>query len=194
MNNCRTMNQTEDVELLEILKNETGIEIKKVIRIEDNSVFNELLKSVEVYTKSFTTVRYTRMAMNSIVGTGDEYVLKIQNSISFHFPDSSMIRISPDENDGIEITRVFVNPNHHRVGLGTKLMELMLHFMENTLGYIPTIQLECTGVIGFGQHQIQMPILDQMKFFVKFDFEMVQGSSHDGYVKMKRKSSNDLAV
>ena len=87
MNNFRTMNQTKDVELLKILKNETGIEIKEVIRIEDNSVFNELLKGIEDYTKSFTTVRYTRMTMNSIVGTGDDNVLKIQNSISFHFPD-----------------------------------------------------------------------------------------------------------
>lgn len=186
--------ESEDQELVQVLQVETGIEIDEVVRITDNRVFKELLESVDGYFKRFKLFRYMRMEMNSIVGVGDRNILKIHNSISFHFPDNSMIRFSPLGQDELEITRIVVHPNHQGIGIGSKLMELLFDFLQEVLGQIPTIQLECNGGVGFGDNQRETPISEQISFFQGFDFKIIQGSLIENYVRMERKIKNDLAV
>ena len=186
--------ESEDQELVQVLQNETGIEINEVVRITDNEVFKELLESVDGYFKRFKLFRYMRMEMNSIVGVGDRNILKIHNSLSFHFPDNSMIRFSPLGQDELEITRIVVHPNHQRMGIGSKLMELLFDFLQEVLGRIPTLQLDCNGGVGFGDYQRDTPISEQVSFFQRFDFEIIQGSLRENYVRLERKINNDLVV
>ena len=188
------LQKSEDQDLVKVLQDETGIEISEVVRIFDNGVFKKLLESVDEYFKRFKLFRYMRMEMNSIVGIGDRNILKIHNSLSFHFPDNSMIRFSPLGRDELEITRLLVHPNHQGIGIGSKLMELLLDFLQEVLGRIPTLQLECNGGIGFGENLRKTPVIQQVSFFQKFDFEIIQGSLKENYVRMERKTSNDLVV
>ena len=186
--------ESEDQELVQVLQNETGIEIDEVVRITDNGVFKELLESVDGYFKRFKLFRYMRMEMNSIVGVGDGNILKIHNSLSFHFPDNSMIRFSPLGQDELEITRIIVHPNHQGMGIGSKLMELLFDFLQEVLGRIPTLQLDCNGGAGFGDNQSDTTISEQVSFFQRFDFEIIEGSLKENYVRMERKIKNDLVV
>lgn len=186
--------ESEDQELVQVLQDKTGIEIDEVVRITDNGVFKELLESVDGYFKRFKLFRYMRMEMNSIVGVGDRYILKIHNSISFHFPDNSIIRFSPLGQDELEITRIVVHPNHQGMGIGSKLMELLFDFLQEVLGRIPTLQLECNGRVGFGDNLIETPISKQVTFFQRFDFEIIEGSLKENYVRMERNIKNDLVV
>lgn len=186
--------EKEDRELIELIKKETGIVIHEIIRVKDNEVFLKLIESVHGYFRRFKLFRYEIMEMNSIVGVGDKNILKIHNSLSFHFPDESMIRFSPIGHDELEITRIIVHPNNQRIGIGSKLMELLMGFLQEILGWIPTIQLECNGGIGLRENHNKTPIHEQVKFFQKFDFEIVQGSVKENYVRMERKTHNDLVV
>lgn len=66
-------------------------------------------------------------------------------------------------------------------------MELFFDFLQEVLGWIPTIELECNVRIGFGDNQQETPISQKVSFFQKFDFKILKGSVNENYVKMERK-------
>lgn len=184
----------EEQELVNLIRKETGIKIRDIQRMEDNEVFKTLLDNVEEYFKRFKVMRYNVMEMNSIVGVDKKTVLRIHNSISFHFPDDSVIRFSPFGMNGIEISRVWVTHSNQGKGIGSKLMELLFQFLEDILGEIPPLYLECNGSIGFGERQEFTPISKQTSFFRKFGFRVKDGSDYPHFLTMTREIDNNLVV
>lgn len=184
----------EEREFVKTIQKETGIKIREIQRVEENEIFKKLLDDVDEYFTGFMMIRYNIMKMNSIVGVGKKTVLRIHNSISFHFPDNSVIRFSPFGVNGIEISRIWVTHSNQGKGLGSKLMELLFQFLEDVLGEIPPIYLECNGSIGFREEKEFTPISKQTSFFRKFGFRVKDGSDYPHFVTMTRETDNNLVV
>jgi hypothetical protein len=104
-------------------------------------------------------------------------------------PDESLIRFSSYQNDGIELSRIWVAEQNQRQGKGSFLMNLFFDFLKEVLGFIPTIFLECTGGVGVGQNALSMDISMQTKFFRKWGFRVNDKKLYPTYVNMLRKSS-----
>ena len=95
------------------------------------------------------------------------------------------LRICPHKN-GLEISRVWIEPELHNKGLGTLLMFRLFEWIGNTVDYIPDIFLECTGSVGAGENYQETPLKKQIEFFRKFGFRVNQKESSytKGYVQM----------
>lgn len=112
--------------------------------------------------------------------------LKVHNYLFFELPDGSHLRISPFGSDQIEVSRIWVHPNHINQGLGSEMMNLLLEFIRDTLGFVPPLFLECTGSVGLGENNQESPISKQTAFFRKFGFRVKDGKSYPSYVSMVR--------
>jgi GNAT superfamily N-acetyltransferase len=181
-------------ELLNELKNKHGVEITSVTEIENNEIFNTLTSRLKWYfsrSPLSSFVLYNTSKIATIVGTDEGYTLRHHECITFSLSDGSHIRFSPNDSDGIEITRVFVPKKSRRKGTGKMLMGTFFAFLLITLGFIPQITLECTGSIGLGESQESAPIENQIKFFKKFGFQEIYISEKNDYVKMEFCSGDD---
>ena len=105
-----------------------------------------------------------------------------------------MIRFSPFGVNGIEISRIWVTHSNQGKGLGSKLMELLFQFLEDVLGEIPPLYLECNGSIGFGEEKEFTSISKQTSFFRKFGFRVKDGSDYPHFLTMTREIDNNLVV
>jgi GNAT superfamily N-acetyltransferase len=110
-------------------------------------------------------------------------ILRKHPYVGFHI-GKSHIRIVP-HGDSIEISRVWIDPDYHRKGIGTALIELVM----NGLWFLndlepPKVMLEVTGFVGTGKTEQQTPIGEQCRFFRKFGFRVVESSNKGGYRRM----------
>jgi len=171
------------------LKLKYGIEINDYHKVENNDIFNLLQSRINWYFQTSPLnqfIQYTLSEMNTIVETKTGHKLKEHQCITFSMKNGSYLRFSPDENDGIEITALYVPNEFRRQGLGEILMNTLNAFNQKAVGYRPTLSLECTGAIGFGDNKENTPIENQITFFQKLGFNVVNDEISDGYVKMKR--------
>lgn len=124
--------------------------------------------------------------MNSIIQRPTEVVLKEQESLDFLFCDGSVIRFSSFRDMELELTRVKVPAVNRGKGLGGYIMTLALGIISKSLGFEPTIWLECTGAIGAGDTYEEYPIEKQISFFERFNFSVESIESDMAYAQMVR--------
>lgn len=88
----------------------------------------------------------------------------------------------------IDLSRVWVNPDNHRKGVGTLLMNTFL--IKGVLDSVvknPQLQkdwkivLECTGEVGLGENYQSTPVSQQIRFFKRFGFVVERVDINDTY-------------
>ena len=183
----RLLEKYQDV--IKSIKESTGIKIVSVEEVEDNQAFLAVKEEFDQRFSFFdvnSPISYEYSNINSVVDMKKGGKLKTHNYVYFSFPDNSHLRFSPHGKDGLEISRVWVNPNNLGMGIGTLLMEYFFDVVGDTLGEIPELYLECTGSIGYGENKQDSPISKQTAFFRKFGFRVKDGSQYPVYVSMTR--------
>jgi ribosomal protein S18 acetylase RimI-like enzyme len=167
----------------------SGVEIKIVQEIPNTELFDRLSKELTILFKKEPynrILRFFEKDMNTIVETPKGGVLKVHNSLDIHFVDGSVIRFSPDKEDGLELTRIKLPEKSRGRGLGKDYMDLTLTSFQHVLGYVPRIVLECTGAIGVAENYEELSLDSQVGFFEKLDFVLVEYDSKVGYARMER--------
>ena len=174
---------------LKAISKASGVKIRTVQEIKNSKLFNTLSKELDIHFNQspFNKILwFLETDINTIVETPKGGVLKIHNSLDIHFIDGSVIRFSPDKEDGLELTRILIPEKNRGRGRGIDYLELVLSSIQDVLGYIPRINLECTGAIGVNHNYEDLSLDAQIKFFKKFDFLIVEHDLRDGYVLMER--------
>lgn len=181
-------------------ENQLGYKIKSVEFVENNEAYDKLCNALEYFECYMNTVLgydvKTQMEdMITLVEKKKGMILKFQNAITFTLlNDGSHIRISPFNINGIEISRVYVNPNNHRKGIGSLLMQLLEEFMNYIEVKPEELFLECTGAVGAGDNLQEVGIDIQTKFFRKFGFKVNNGKDYPNYVSMIKHRIDELPV
>ena len=85
---------------------------------------------------------------------------------------------------GLEISRLYIKPEHQGKGMGTMLMDTFLTMLIE-IGSDFNVVLETTGFVGIGENELHTPITEQTRFFRKFGFRVVQSKSSESYRFMK---------
>lgn len=158
-----------------------GAKIVSVEFIEDTPDFTNLLGCLED-NNSMIFRNNPPFAIHTFVGRGSGYLLKVHNCLTFFFPEGSFVRISPIKNNKLEITRIETSKPGN--GIGKLLMGYLLDYIYNCLGYVPPIQVDITGAVGFGETLRNTPIEIQKNFFEKFDFKVIKKNSN--FVQLER--------
>lgn len=158
-------------DLIKSLEEQTGMLIGRVEYHEVNSVFSKMKEYIESYVGEGGFIQVKFGEMNTIVETKEHSTLKVHECITLVYMDGSHLRFSPFDEDGIELTRLWIKSENQRIGLGTYLMEIFEDSLINILGKLPRIRLECNGSIGFGQNTQHTPVEGQIKFFKRFGYE-----------------------
>jgi len=163
------------------LKNR-NMKIQNQKMIENSAQFNLLLKHVIGYFKPFTDVTVSIESICSFVGNS----IKSRQTICLTLSNGSWIRFctSPKEKQ-LEITSIGVVQAYQNKGYGKYLMKLVMTFVKDTLGYIPSFMLECTGNLDAMGYVFKSSIQKQTKFFRKFGFRVTSNKGYPYYVKME---------
>jgi hypothetical protein len=162
--------------------------------IEDNRIYTKLFKRVESYVQSkehlMELLKVKRYQLYSVVEKFDVTVIKEHNTIDFILVNGSVLRVSSLDSDSIELTRILVPKTDRMKGIGSNLVVLVLSIIENVLGYVPRMELECTGGIGVGETYEEMDVSSQVSFFQRFNFKVCDSlPSSRRYVRMWRPPS-----
>ena len=180
--------ETENLE--SIIQKATGICISRTEKVYSNEVFTELCERVKNHVRrrrELQNVVHVHVGeMNSIIQRPTEVVLKKQESLDFLFCDGSVIRFSSFGDMELELTRVKVPAVNRGKGLGGYIMTLALGIISKSLGFEPTIWLECTGALGAGETYEEYPIEKQISFFERFNFSVESQESDMAYAQMVR--------
>ena len=152
------------------IESRIGIRIQKVEIIEDTFIFKRLIDNLE--NNELDRINFTPpFVIFTLVEDINGYTLKIHNCITFNMGKKGLVRISPTEDNKIELTRIEVTAPGK--GTGSLLMEFLIDYLETTLEFIPPIQAELTGAVGLGETFKSTPINKQKKFFEKHGFVVV---------------------
>jgi hypothetical protein len=186
----------EQKEIIKSLEEQLKRKILSYEVIQDNENFTKLLSKVDEFV-AFHNLSETpekqilvqSFQIITIVDFKKGSKVKSHNCITLILPDESLIRFSSFGIDGVELTRIWVKEENHKKGQGSYLMDLFFKFIEDTIGYTPTIFLECTGEVGLGKNAISMDISEQTRFFRKFGFRVKDRSLYPHYVNMLRETS-----
>ena len=149
---------------------------KKIIK--NSSVFIKLLNNYENYfkgRKDLCVYDFHHMLMF-------DDVVKYKDVITIELNDGSYIRFGQgDKPNQLEIATISVQSKNRNKGYGTFLIKQMFTFIYDTIGFIPSFMLECTGSLNFDFTSIK----DQTKFFRKFGFRATSKKGYPYYVKME---------
>lgn len=150
--------------------------------IENSAQFNILLNNVYKYFNSFTDVNVSVDEVNSYVTN----IGKCRQTICLTLINGSWIRLCSGEKENqLEIASIGVVPEDQNKGYGKHLMELVITFVKDTLGYIPPFMLECTGCLIAKGIVLRNSIQNQTRFFRKFGFRVTSKKGYPHYVKME---------
>ena len=161
-----------------------GLHVDTVEVIPDNSVYLKLYNYFfnEKFEENFIIETFL---INSRVQIHKKFELKIRNSITIALENGSHLRFCPYQNNGIEISRLYVEECNQNNGDGTLLMNFIFNTIFKVLKNFPEIALECTGEVGYKETLIINSIQNQTKFFRKFGFRVDKNvSKYPYYVKM----------
>ena len=163
------------------IESRIGIRIQKVDIIDDTFIFKRLINNLEnnELDKIIVTPPFV---IFTLVEDINGYTLKIHNCLTFNMGKEGLVRISPTEDNKIELTRIEVA--EPRKGTGSLIMEFLLDYIKSTLGFIPPILAELTGAVGLGETYRATPINKQKKFFKKHGFVVIADNKH--LIKMER--------
>ncbi len=159
--------------------------------VSKNDYFIQLEESVPMWRNEIPELRIEVNQIFTIVEKSKGFYLKIQPFISLHLPDFSVLRFSPYQSDGLEISRI--QATQIGSGSGTKLMKIFFIMVRQILGFIPPIWLECTGTVGINHTEVSYGLSEQTRFFRKFGFRVNDRSQYPRWVDMVRpKDENEL--
>jgi hypothetical protein len=171
-------------DFIEEIQTNVGLPIKNVQIVDDTEAFIKLIEGLNTYP--FEEVLFTNpFVIFSLVENKKGFTLKVHNCLTFQLHDGSLIRISPTDDDKIELTRIETSESGK--GKGSELMKFLLNYIDSLLGYIPPIQAELTGAIGMNTTYKETPISKQKLFFQKHGFKVTYSSK--GFLKMERPES-----
>jgi ribosomal protein S18 acetylase RimI-like enzyme len=156
---------------------------KKVKQISNCKSFEILKSQIESYFINDSLIETSCFLHKMKVG---EITIE-REVISFSLPFECWIRFGSNEkNKGLELVSIRIHPKMQGIGIGTMLITKMFKFLNDCLGFIPEIQLECTGCIGNNEGDYLInPIKNQTKFFRKFGFRVTNSKEYPIYVKME---------
>ena len=175
---------------LSFLSNETNIKIKQAEFYKSTGSFKILEDNIDTYFSNKGNLNISgltteKIIMRSITQNPKTYKLKVHDSITISLPCGSHIRFCPYKNDSIEISRLLVSFNRRKKGVGSQLMSILFQFIEDTLGFIPNMYLECTGSVGFDILNSTSTQI-QTAFFRKHGFKVNNGKYNPRYVILTR--------
>jgi hypothetical protein len=186
----------EQKEIIKSLEDQLKRKVISYEEVEDNNYFIELLNKVDEFIAVHNLSENLEKQLSgrsfqiiSIVDLKKGSKAKFHNCITLALADESLIRFSSCGIDGLELTRILVKGENQKKGQGTYLMKVFMKFIKDSIGFIPTIFLECTGEIGIDKNAQSMDISAQTKFFRKFGFRVKDRSQYPNYVNMFREKS-----
>lgn len=151
-----------------------GIKLREVQIIDDTEDFLTLCEKSAGYY--FLKVKVVRpFLIFSLVEDSLGYVLKIHNCLTFVMADGSFIRYSPTEEGLLEVTRIEVAQS--RMGIGSFLLDFTSKLFSMILERTFTIQVELTGAVGLNETLKIIGQENQISFFEKHGFEIIDNSN-----------------
>ncbi len=156
----------------------------QTIVIDENNVFSEIKRNLNQLMQKYHEISFRCDRINSVVVRKNKTIKKNRPFISLTLNDGSILRFCPNENDGLEISKL-VAANRGN-GQGTFLMNIFFEILHEILGFVPPLYLECTGNVDFQGDIVQSSIQSQTKFFRKFGFRVANRKEYPYYVDMKR--------
>lgn len=190
--------QKDKKQFLNLYSEVTNFKIKTAEFYDSDDNFKILEDRIDDYFQPegryyFPGMDIKKEMMRSIVETPETTVLKIHNTITIFLSEGSHIRISPYKDNSIEIARILVTQGHRGIGIGSFLMMLVMNFIGRTLGYTPTMYLECTGAVGLDPLNTSTISL-QTAFFRKHGFKVDNGKHYPKYVTMTKPKQDYIGL
>lgn len=162
----------------------------QIIVIGENNVFSKMKSNLFQLKHKYDNICFECDHITSLVARKKRTILKHRPFISLTLKDGSILRFCPDEKEGLEISKLVCAKTGK--GQGTFLMNTFFEILNDILGFVPPLYLECTGNVDFKGVIVQSPIQTQTKFFRKFGFRVDNRKEYPYYVDMKR--FTELAV
>jgi GNAT superfamily N-acetyltransferase len=109
------------------------------------------------------------------ISTATDYMIYKSEGTLIEYKDARAYIRFKSRAKSVDISRVWIAPENQKKGLGTLLMTTFLFFVQETtkdLGYFPKIICECSGTVGGNKNRQETPVEVQLKFFMKFGFEL----------------------
>ena len=170
--------------VLELRKRGIIDNTKKVVieEVKANRLFDEI---VSVFNTTFTLGCVTGCIedINSIVTTD---VCTITKSKSFMISiRNSWLRLTPNKEGGICLSRLQIDSRYRGLGIGTLLMNSFLLIFKDALKNIliednnydmPIINLEVLDCVGYGKNKSIIDVDKTASFYNSFGFEIIESS------------------
>jgi hypothetical protein len=150
----------------------------------ENNVFTKMKNNLFQLKKKYTDISFECDSILSVVVRKKKKISKFRQFISLTLKDGSILRFVPNGTDGLEISKLVCSKRGQ--GRGTYLMKLFFEILNEILGFIPPLYLECTGSVDFQGAMVQSSIQSQTKFFRKFGFRVDNRKEYPSYIDMKR--------
>ena len=146
--------------------------------IKNSPEFVKLLNNYENYFKGREDISVDNHHLYLVVNDKEKY----NEVISIEMSDGSYIRFGQgNKPNQLEISTISVQSKNRTRGYGTFLIREMFTFINETIGFIPSFMLECTGSLNDDVSSIK----EQSKFFRKFGFRVTSKKGYPEYVKME---------
>jgi len=183
--------KTNKREYLKWFEEQSGLKPQRAEFHDDNIPFQTLVVKYQDYFfgQIHPYLKDVTVEENSILSYVEhpkEPYVKSRNSLVFSLPCGSHLRLCTYKEKSLEISRVIVNGKQRRSGVGSLLMKITLDFIKDSLGYIPTIFIECLGAVGAGENYQHSNISIQTAFFRKFGFKANDRKYYPDYIRMIR--------
>jgi predicted GNAT family N-acyltransferase len=183
--------KTYKKEYLKWFEEQTGLKALRAEFHDDNNPFKILVSNYQTYFSGKSNnlsqdVLVEESSIQSYVEHPKDPYVKSRNSLVFSLPCGSHLRLCTYKEKSLEISRVIVNGKQRRSGVGSLLMKITLDFIKDSLGYIPTIFIECLGAVGAGENYQHSNISIQTAFFRKFGFKANDRKYYPNYISMIR--------
>jgi hypothetical protein len=156
----------------------------QTVVIDENNVFSQIKRNLNQMKQKYYEICFECDLTSSMVERKKKKIVKVHPFISLTLSDGSIICFGPNEQDGLEISQLVCSKKGR--GQGTYLMNTFFDILNETLGFIPPLYLECTGSIFFKEFSVLSSIHKQTKFFRKFGFRVANRKEYPYYVDMRR--------
>jgi hypothetical protein len=152
--------------------------------VKSNGVFKKIQEALPILEKKFQEISFKSEVLTSYVQMKKSTSIKLYETITLELADESSLVFSSNEKSGIEISSL-VSAKRGK-GNGTLLMDVFFKILNDVLGFIPPLYLECAGNVSFRDYMVESTIQAQTKFFRKFGFRVDNRKGYPDYVDMKR--------
>ena len=163
----------------------------QIIVIGENNVFSKVKSNLFQLKHKYDNIIFECDSITSNIERKKRTIRKYRAYISLNLKDGSILRFCPDEKEGLEISKLVCAKTGK--GQGTFLMNTFFEILNDILGFVPPLYLECTGNVDFKGFNVNSSIQAQTKFFRKFGFRVDNRKEYPYYVDMKRYTEQAVA-